>query len=179
MKFRTAILFVGLSTLALAQKEARNLAPYVPSPQEIIERMLEVSSLKRNESVYDIGCGDGRILVTAVQKFGAKAVGIEISPKLAQSATDNVNRLGLQNHIQIKTGDAMEVDLSPADVVTLYLTTSSNEMLRPKLEKNLKPGTRVVSHDYPVKGWKPRMVEEVQAHNRMHKIYLYVMPSRN
>ncbi len=175
MKLQTTILSFLLSSFVLAQTPSNQLAPYVPSPQDIIDRMLEVSQLKRGEMVYDIGCGDGRILVTAVQKFGAKAVGIEISPKLAQSATDILNKLGLRNRAQVLKADAMTVDLSPADVVTLYLTTSANETLRPKLEQSLKPGTRVVSHDYPVKGWKPQMTEEVFAHNRMHKIYLYVV----
>ena len=177
MKLRTTLLLsmACLSMVALAQKEGHQLAPYVPSPQDIIDRMLEVSQLKRGEMVYDIGCGDGRILITAVQKFGAKAVGIEISPKLAQSASEIVNKLGLRNRATVLKADAMDVDLSPADVVTLYLTTSANETLRPKLQENLKAGTRVVSHDYPVKGWKPQMVEEVYAHNRMHKIYLYIV----
>ena len=174
MKFRTSILFVFLAACGFAQGQVKQLAPYVASPQDIIDRMLEISKLQRGETVYDIGCGDGRIVITAAQKFGAKGVGIEISPKLAQSANEIVSKLGLRNRVQILKADAMDVDLSPADVVTLYLTTSANETLRPKLEQTLRVGARVVSHDYPVRGWKPTAVEEVFAHNRMHKIFLYV-----
>ena len=178
---KTVALFL-LSTLTLAAQptpRGQNLAPYVASPQEIIDLMLEAAGVKPGEVVYDLGCGDGRIVVTAVKKFSAKAVGVELNPQLARSANDMIHRLGLQNHATIIRGNLLDVDISQADVVTLYLLTSSNEKLRPKLEKSLKPGARVVSHDYAVRGWKPVRVEELEVHGRNHKIYVYQMkPSK-
>lgn len=157
---------------------ADNLAPYVPSPQVVVERMLEAADLKPGETVYDLGCGDGRILFTAAGKFKAKAVGVEISPALVKQAGERAKSLGLQNRVRIIHGDLLRTDLSAADVVTLYLLTSSNEQLRPALEKQLRPGARVVSHDFEVRGWKPSRTEKVPAHNRTHTIYVYEMPPR-
>ena len=160
-----------------ADKHPRqNLAPNVASPQLIVDRMLEAASVKPDETVYDLGCGEGRIVITAAQKFHARAVGVEISPGLVRSATEMVHKLGLENRVSVVRGDIMDVDVSPADVVTLYLLTGSNTMLRPRLEKLLKPGARVVSHDYEVRGWKPSRVEQVNVHRRVHKIYVYQMP---
>jgi len=140
--------------------------------------MLEAAQTKAGEVVYDLGCGDGRVLVIAAQKFGARAVGVEISPKQVETANENIRRNGLQDRARVIKGDLMETDLREADVVTLYLLTSSNEIIRPLLEKQLKPGARVVSHDFEVKGWKPVRVEKIGAHNRMHPIYVYEMPVR-
>lgn len=154
---------------------SKRMAPYVPSPQEIIDRMLEIAQVKPLDTVIDVGCGDGRILVTAVQKFKAKAIGIEIEQKIATQATETLLKLGLQNKARVVRADVFDVDLSQADVVTLYLTTSFNEKLRPKFEQSLKPGTRVVSHDYGIRGWNPVEVEEVFVHGRRHRIFLYVV----
>ena len=169
----------GSSAFAQRIKHYSNsLAPYVVSPQAIVDRMLEMADLKPNETLYDLGSGDGRILITAVQRFHAKAVGIEISDSLVASATDHILKLGYQNDARIIHADMMNVDLSPADVVTIYLATDSNEILRPNLEKYLKKGARVVSHDYAVMGWKPKMVDKDVPEARGHVIYLYEMPAR-
>ena len=117
----------------------------------------------------------GLILITAVQKFRARAIGIEIDPKIAKEASDTILKLGLQNKARVVRADVFDVDLSQADVVTLYLTTSFNEKLRPKFEKTLRPGTRVVSHDYGIRGWNPKEVEEVFVHGRRHRIFLYIV----
>ena len=154
------------------------MAPYVPSPQEIIDRMLEIAQVGQGDTVIDVGCGDGRILITAVQKFRAKAVGIEIDPKIAAQASETILKLGLQNKARVVRADVFDADLSPADVVTLYLTTSFNEKLRPKFDKSLRPGTRVVSHDYGIRGWNPVNVEEVFVHGRRHRIFLYVVEGK-
>jgi cyclopropane fatty-acyl-phospholipid synthase-like methyltransferase len=138
--------------------------------------MLMAAGVKAGEVVYDLGSGDGRVLITAAQGFGAKAVGIEISPKEVQASLERVRRLKLENRIRVIEGDLLKVDLSEADVVTIYLLTKSNEMLRPNLEKYLKPGARVVSHDYEIRGWVPNRVEEAQAHKRLHRLYVYEMP---
>jgi len=154
------------------------MAPYVPSPQEVIDRMLELAQARQGDTVVDLGCGDGRILITAVQKFRAKAIGIEIDPKIAAQASDTILKLGLQNRARVVRADVFDADLSLADVVTLYLTTSFNEKLRPKFEKSLRPGTRVVSHDYGIRGWNPVEVEEVFVHGRRHRIFLYVVEGK-
>ncbi len=175
------LLAAGAASLASAQGPAgsmysHSLAPYVPSPEPIVDRMLEIANLKPGEVLYDLGCGDGRVLIAAVQKYHAKAVGVELNSKIYKRAEDRINLLGLQNHIQLIHGDLLDVDLSDADVVTLYLMRSSNEGLRPRLEKFLKPGARVVAHDYPVPGWKPNRVEEAETDSHVHTVYLYVMP---
>jgi ubiquinone/menaquinone biosynthesis C-methylase UbiE len=157
---------------------SNSLAPYVVSPQAIVDRMLEMADLKPSETLYDLGSGDGRILITAVQRFRAKAVGIEISDALVSSTTDRIFKLGFQNEARVIHADMMQVDLSSADVVTIYLATDSNEILRPNLEKYLKKGARVVSHDYAVVGWKPKMVDKDVPEARGHVIYLYEMSAK-
>jgi predicted RNA methylase len=168
----TALLLAPFSLLA-QQFGAENLAPDIPTPQIIVDRMLEAGHVKPGEVVYDLGSGDGRIVITAAQKFGAKAVGIELRADLCRIANERIRALGLSDRVQIVQGSALRVDLSPADVVTMYLLTTSNELLRPNLEKYLKPGARVVSNQFPIKGWKP--VETVKAKSgRMdYAIYVY------
>lgn len=154
-----------------------NLAPYVSSPWPIVERMLELARIKPGETVYDLGCGDGRILIAAAQKYDAKGVGIEISSLLVQRTVEDLKRMNLNNQISVRQGHLLQIDLTKADVVTLYLETSSNEMLRPNLERDLKPGSRVVSHDFEVRGWRASQVEKIRAYNRYHTIYLYEIPA--
>ncbi|HYL35324.1 MAG TPA: methyltransferase domain-containing protein [Bryobacteraceae bacterium] len=161
-----------------AKHYANSLAPYVVSPQQIVDRMLELADLKSGETVYDLGSGDGRILITAVQRFHAKAVGIEISDDLVSSTNDRIQKLGLQNDARVIHGDFRQVDLSPADVVVMYLATDANEMLRPNLEKYLKPGARVVTHEYAIPGWKPKQVDKDLPEARNHVIYLYEVPRK-
>ncbi len=173
-KFVAALALVAAP--AFGQVRAERLAPYVPSPQPVVERMLEAAELKPYETVYDLGCGDGRILITAAREFKAKAVGIELSEKLVRQAQDQVKKLGLENRITVMHGDLMQADLKPADVVTVYLLTSANDGLKPAFEKSLRHGARVVSHDFQIRGWKPERIETVQATNRTHTIYVYVMP---
>lgn len=177
---RLALLaLVGFSAFpALAQdssKYVNKLAPYVSSPAKVVDRMLELANIRPGETVYDLGCGDGRILIEAAQKYKAKAVGIEISPKVAAEARAHVKKAGLSQSVQVIEGDLLQADLTGADVVTIYLATSLNEELRPRLEKFLKPGARVVSHDYAVPGWKPTEVVEAEGRQK-HRIYLYEMP---
>ena len=136
------------------------------------------SGLKPGETLYDLGSGDGRIVIAAAQKYGARAVGVEISERLVRTANENIKRAGVEARVRIIQGHLLDVDLSEADVVTLYLLTSSNDQLRPNLEKYLKPGARVVSHDFQIRGWKPVKVERALAHNREHTIYVYRMPPR-
>jgi ubiquinone/menaquinone biosynthesis C-methylase UbiE len=152
-------------------------APYVVTPEHAVDRMLEMANLKPGETLFDLGCGDGRILITAVEKYRVKAVGIEISDHLARSVAEKVKKDGLQDRIKIIHGDFMKQDLSSANVVTLYLETAANDTLRPKLERVLKPNTRVVSYDYPIPGWKEMETAEAKgSHGFSHTIYLYQVP---
>src|SRR5438445_4092328 len=114
-------------------KYSSKLAPYVTSPQRVVDRMLEMAGVKSNETVYDLGCGDGRVLFTAVQKYRAKAVGVEIDPKLVESTRAEAQKMAMGNRLRVMQGNLMDADLTEADVVTLYLLTQSNEMLRPRL----------------------------------------------
>ncbi|MBV9304075.1 MAG: class I SAM-dependent methyltransferase [Acidobacteriaceae bacterium] len=155
-----------------------NLAPFVTSPGHAVDKMLNMANLKPGETLYDLGCGDGRILIAAAEKYRVKAVGIEISEHLAKTAVDNVKKHGLEDQVKIVHGDFMQTDLSPADVVTLYLATAANESLRPNLERYLRPNTRVVSYDYPIPGWKPMDASASEGrHGVTHTIYLYQVPN--
>jgi predicted RNA methylase len=179
----TGLLLVCAAQVLSAQRyrpELRNrLAPYVTSPQRAVEKMLEMAGLKPGETLYDLGCGDGRILIAAAEKYHVNAVGVEISDRLARTAEDNVKALGLEDRVKVVHGDFMNVDLSPANVVTLYLMTTANESLRPNLEKYLKKDARVVSYDYPVPGWKAIDKQETDPsrHGNRHTIYLYEVPA--
>jgi protein-L-isoaspartate O-methyltransferase len=174
----------GQIMIAFGQKPAsvadyrNNLAPYVGSPERAVDKMLEAAALKPGEVLYDLGCGDGRILIAAASRFKIKAVGIEISDHLARTATDRVKKAGLQNDVKVIHGDFMKQDLSEANVVTLYLATAANDALRPNLERYLKPMTRVVSYDYPIPGWKPIETTETDGRSTAaHTIYLYQVPA--
>ena len=154
-----------------------NLAPNVRSPQRAVDRMLEIAKLKPGETLYDLGCGEGQILITAAERYNVKGVGVEISRQLAQTAAEKVRKAKLQDQITIVHGDFMKTDLSKANVVSLYLAPLANESLRPKLERYLRPHTRVVSYDYPIAEWKPIDTSEWQGPSgAVHTIYLYEVP---
>jgi cyclopropane fatty-acyl-phospholipid synthase-like methyltransferase len=159
------------------ESHPQRLAPYVPSPQPIVDKMLEVAQIKPGEVVYDLGCGDGRIPIAAAEKYKARGVCIEIAESIAKQAEEQVKRRNLQDQVKVIHGDLMNVNLDAADVVTIYLETGSNEKLKPLFEKALKPGARVVSHDFAVRGWKPARVEKLDSYNRSHTIYVYEMPA--
>jgi ubiquinone/menaquinone biosynthesis C-methylase UbiE len=140
--------------------------------------MLEMADLKTGQTLYDLGCGDGRILIAAAKRFKVNAVGIEISNHLVKRASENVKKAGLQERVKVLHGNFMETDLTGADVVTLYLATAANESLRPNLEKYLRPNARVVSYDYPIPGWKPVETSATDGlHGATHTIYLYEVPN--
>lgn len=154
------------------------LAPSVGSPENAVEAMIRAADLKPGETLYDLGCGDGRILITAAKKHKIQAVGIEISSSLAEQAALEVRKNNLQKRVKIIHGNFMSTDLSAANVVTIYLAPNANEALRPNLERELKPSTRVVSYDYPVEGWTPINTWNTQGHvGDTHVIYLYEVPN--
>ena len=153
------------------------ISPFVASPVPVIRRLLTMADLKPGEVLYDLGAGDGRTLIIAAQEFGALGVGIELRDDLVKQAVKKIRKLGLEDRIKIIHGDLFKVDISPADVVYLYLTTSANEKVKPKLEAELRRGTRVVSHDYEIIGWKAEIVERFCENPRLgyptHTLYLY------
>jgi uncharacterized protein (TIGR03000 family) len=153
---------------------------FLPTPQPVVDRMLELANLKKGDVVYDLGCGDGRIVVTAAEKYGVKAVGVDIDPERVDDSKANVKKHHVENLVEIKLGDIFELDLTPASVVALYLLPELNERLMPQLSK-LKPGSRIVSHDFPMDGAKPNKVEKLnvkddQGVEHEHSIYLWIVP---
>ncbi|MCO5119318.1 MAG: class I SAM-dependent methyltransferase [Burkholderiaceae bacterium] len=122
--------------------------PYVPTPMPVVERMLELARIEPGDTVYDLGCGDGRIVVEAAKRYGVRGIGIDLDPVRVAEASDNVSRAGVGDKVEIRQGDLFETDLSPADVVTLYLLPEVNLRLLPVLWRDLRVGARVVSHDF-------------------------------
>lgn len=154
-----------------------DVVPYVPTPMKVAERMLELAKVTRKDVVYDLGSGDGRIVILAAQKFGAHAVGIELDPERYEKSSARIRELGLSSRAKILHEDMFKANIHEATVVTLYLLTSVNEDIRPMLEKQLRPGTRVVSHDFPMIGWTAEETEEIKVEDGSeHKIFLYVRP---
>jgi SAM-dependent methyltransferase len=135
--------------------------PFVPTPPEVIDRMLELARVQRGDLIYDIGSGDGAILIYAAKKYGVKGVGIEIDGDLVLKARNNAVVANVEDLVEFREQDAFTVDASPATVVTLYMLPEFNAKLRPILDRQLKPGTRVVSHDFPISGWVPERVERL------------------
>jgi tRNA A58 N-methylase Trm61 len=151
--------------------------PYVPTPQDVVDKMLDLAKVTPNDVIYDLGSGDGRIVITAAQKYGAHGVGVEINPDLYRQSSDHVKELGLDDKVRIVCEDMFNVSVSKATVVTLYLLTSFNEKLRPKLETQLHSGSRIVCHDFHIPGWDPDKVVEVVSKNGIsHTLYLYIRP---
>lgn len=147
-----------------------SIAPFVQTPLEVAKKMLDLSQIRTGEVLYDLGCGDGRLIILAAKEIGAKATGVELREDLIERARTEIKRLNLEDKVNVILGNFFDIAISDADVVTLYLTSSANERLRPKLEAELKPGARVVSHDFKVPGWKPSAV-----YNELlgHTIYAY------
>lgn len=140
----------------LAAQENRSLAPYVPTPQDVVDRMLDLADVTADDVVYDLGCGDGRIVITAAQRFGARGVGVDIDPQRIAESIANAERAGVQHLVRFIEQDALLTDVSEATVVTLYLLSSSNAKLRPMLTRQLRPGARVVSHAFSMgTAWEP------------------------
>ncbi len=146
--------------------------PYVPTPQPVVERMLQLAEIKRGETVVDLGSGDGRIVITAAKKYGAKGIGIDLDADRVKEARENVKKDGLSKLVTIIEGDVLKVNLPSADVVTLYLLPGVNLNLRSKLRR-LPVGTRIVSHDFDMGDWKPLRHETLTLNGKIHQIYLW------
>ncbi|QMS87621.1 class I SAM-dependent methyltransferase [Nostoc edaphicum CCNP1411] len=148
--------------------------PYVPTPQPVVDAMLKVAKVGKNDVLYDLGSGDGRIVNTAAQKFGTRGVGIDINPERIQEANDNAQKAGVTDRVKFVQQDLFTTDFSEATVVTLYLLPEVNVKLRPKLLSDLKPGTRIVSHAFDMGDWKPEQTLNVDGKT----IYYWVVPEQ-
>ena len=163
--------------IAVAQDtifENKKIVPFVPTPQEVVDKMIELAGVKKGDLVYDLGSGDGRIVVTAAKK-GAKAVGFEIDGDLVKQSRDNIRKAGVQEQAEIRQQDILTVDLSAASVVTMYLLPDVNLQLRPNILSQLKPGSRVVSHAFDMGDWKPDRTERVDGRT----LYLWTIPAKS
>ncbi len=149
--------------------------PYVPTSPELVQKMLELAGVKKSDTVYDLGCGDGRIVVMAAQKFGAHGVGVDIDPERIREANDNARKAGVSDKVKFVQANLFDADVRPATVVTLYLLPNVNLKLRPRLLKELKPGTRIVSHSFDMGDWKPDKEEDVEGSH----IYLWVVTANS
>ena len=172
-----ALASVALSPVASAQveKSAEKLAPYYPTPPSIVQRMIAITGLQPGEKLFDLGSGDGRIVLAAASRFKADATGVELDESLARQSSEEIRRRGLDKTSRIIHGDILKQDYSSADVVTVYLLPKAMQLVRPILEKQLKKGARVVAHDFEMTGWKPEKVDTIEddGEGRSHTIYLY------
>jgi len=162
---RVVMLLPAVLSLAAAAAKAQTPSldvPFVPTPQPVVDRMLELAKPKKGEVVYDLGSGDGRIVITAAKEYGARGVGIDLNPERIAEARANAKRAGVEDSVEFRQDDLFKTDLSEANVVTLYLLTSVNHKLRPQLWKQLDVGTRVVSHAFDMgEEWPPERTEKV------------------
>ena len=163
---------IHAQTARPATESRRPDVQYVPTPDEVVAAMLEVANVSATDVLYDLGSGDGRIPITAAQKFGARGVGIDIDPERIKDANENLKSSGVGDKVRFIQGDLFQQDLSPATVISLYLLPELNMKLRPKLLK-LKPGTRIVSHDFDMGNWKPEKSLKVGRSN----VYFWTVPS--
>jgi SAM-dependent methyltransferase len=159
---------------AAQRDDSGYIAPYVPTPREVVDRMLELAEVRKGDVLYDLGSGDGRIVITAARKYGVKAVGFEIDPNLVKSSRDNVREAGVEHLVEIREQDVRTVDLSPASVLTMYLYPAANLRLRPAIMRQLKPGSRVVSHEFGMGNWQPDRTEQLMdSADHLRTIYLW------
>ena len=179
MQLRLTVLFATLVSFAFAQesKPADKLAPYYPTPESIVKRMLDLGNLKAGEKMFDLGSGDGRLVIMAAQKYKADGTGVELDADLCKVSNDKIRKLGLEKTAHIIQGDLLKQDYSSADILTVYLLPISiDDQLTPILEKQLRKGTRIVSHDFEFSKWKPVKTIDIDddGEGRSHRIFLYI-----
>ena len=172
---KLALPFVVAAALLTVHPIGQNLAPYIPTPDDVVDRMLSFAKVTRDDVVFDLGCGDGRIPIAAARKYGARGVGLDIDPKLVELATSNAKAAGVDRLVQFHLQNVLEADVSSATVVTLYLLSSSNERLRPMLTRQLKPGARIVSHAFSMgRDWPADAIDQfVSARGDEVTLYLW------
>jgi tRNA G37 N-methylase Trm5 len=169
-----SVLFLTIAACKPVEQSRRKAdVVYIPSPDEVIEAMLELAEVKSSDIVYDLGSGDGSIPIFAAKKYGARGVGIEINPVLVQDARKNAKEAGVAHLVRFIEGDLFEADITEATVVTLFLLESLNERLRPRLLSSLQPGSRIVSHEFGMGSWQPEKSIEVVR----RKVHLWTVPA--
>jgi protein-L-isoaspartate O-methyltransferase len=170
------VISLFLILLVAAQAQPVQLAPSTATPPDVVDRMLSLAKVTQSDVVYDLGCGDGRIVIAAAQKFGARGVGIDIDRGLIAKAEAAARAAGVSDRVTFEVQDATTVDVSRATVVTLYLLAASNLKLRPNLTKQLRPGSRIVSHNYPMGDWEPDRVDTfVDARGTTRTLFLWTI----
>ena len=173
MRRTLLVLLIATTVFAQAPKTAAPDVEYVPTPQSVVEAMLDLAQVKATDVVYDLGSGDGRIVITAAKKYGARGVGIEIDAELVKKANENAKAAGVSDRVRFEAGDLFKADIHDATVVTLYLLQSMNERLRPKLVRELKPGSRVVSHVFNMgPEWPPEKTVTIDR----NRVFLWTLP---
>lgn len=173
----TAVLFLTFLTCGfavMAQEEPSLDVPFVPTPEPVVEEMLRLANIKKGDVLYDLGSGDGRIVIAAAKKFGIHGVGIDLNPERIQEAQTNAKAAGVGGLVVFKQLDLFKADIGKATVVTMYLLPSVNLKLKPKLLRDLKPGTRLLSHDFDMGDWKPEKTVEKDG----HRIYYWTIPAQ-
>jgi protein-L-isoaspartate O-methyltransferase len=177
MRIAAGLLSLSLFSLILlpGQQADDQLAPYFPTPQIVVEKMLQFGGLKAGEKMFDLGSGDGRIVIMAAQKYKADATGVELNDSLVRQSLERIKTLGLTSSAHILHGDLLKQDYSSADLITVYLLPVGNELVTPILEKQLKKGARIVAHDFEFSAWKPvqSLAIEDDGEGRSHHLYLY------
>jgi SAM-dependent methyltransferase len=157
----TPLVVAAFFFLAPAAAPGNEPIPFVPTPMLVVERMLELAQIRKEDVIYDLGSGDGRILIQAAKRYGARGVGIDMNPELVELARRNAAEAGVSHLVEFRAGDALEVDISEATVVALYMFKWFNNRIRPKLQR-LRPGSRVVAHDFDIDDWRPAKIEYVE-----------------
>ena len=175
-KYIIGLLFVSLILLfteAIGQYDVE----YEPSSHDVVALMLNIANVTGEDIVYDLGCGDGRIVITATKQYGAQGVGIDIDPIRISEGNNNAKKEGVTGKVRFIEQDLFEADIGEATVVTFFLLPSVNLRLRPKLFRDLEPGTRIVSHEHYMGAWEPDLIEKVVADGRSHTVYLWILPA--
>ena len=153
--------------------------PYVQTPDEVVVEMLQLARVDRNDVVYDLGSGDGRVVIAAARDFGARGVGIEIDPRLVAQSAESARRAGVSERVRFREGDLFQTELADATVVMLYLSRELNLRLRPKLLRELRPGARIVSHVFDMGDWVPNRTIRVEARERSAQVFLWIVPPKS
>jgi len=173
MRLRFAL--IAMLPLAALAQDVEKLAPYYPTPEKIVDKMLQLGGLKAGEKMFDVGSGDGRIVILAAKKYKADSTGVELDDSLFRQSMQRIKSLGLSATARIVHGDLMKQDYSSADLITVYLLPVSNDKLSPILEKQLRKGTRIVAHDFEFSAWTPVKIQDIDddGEGRSHRLFLY------
>lgn len=173
------VVLIGLVAAAGAQTPVKPLdVPYVPTKEPVLDKMLEMVKVKKGDVLYDLGCGDGRIVIAAAKRYGIRAVGVDIDPERIAEANANAKKAGVTDKVTFIKGDLFDANIKDATIVTLYLLPDVNMKLRPKLLSDLRPGTRIVSHNYDLGDWKPEQTARLIVDGTEHVVYAWTVPKK-